>query len=377
MVGSHQPDSLPPATYRRRLAGLQTAMKAARIDAVLVTPSTSFRYLTGIAPGRSERLIALLVPRRDSPAVVGPHFERERLATNALTREVHTWREEEDPYLLCGRLLQNWRVAPSRLAIEETTEFRTVAGLTRVLGHAAFPSAAALLSGLRMRKDAEELDRMRRAVRETHAARAAALKRLRIGMREREFAALLSAELSARGGGDPWVLAQFGPTSAIPHALGGDRRLRKSDVVLTDFGACFAGYQSDITRTAFFGTPTRKFLAILKIVREAQCAALREVRPGMACATIDASARRVIDSAGFGQNFTHRTGHGIGLDVHEEPYIVRGNAQPLQEGITFTIEPGIYLPDDFGVRWEDDMLCTGSGGEIIGGSGGEETVIGP
>lgn len=376
MVGSHLPDSLPRSIYRRRLARLRTAMKAVRIDAVLVTPSTSFRYLTGIAPGRSERLIALLVPRRGNPALVGPLFERERLSTNALTRDVRTWREDEDPCLLCGELLQRWRVAPSRLAVEDTTEYRTVAGMTRVLGHAAFPTATALLSGLRMRKDPEELDRMRRAVRKTHAARTAALPRLRAGMREREFAAILSAELSARGGSEPWVLVQFGPTSAIPHALGGERRLRKNDVVLTDFGACFDGYQSDITRTAFFGKPSRKFLGILGLVRRSHEAGLRHVRPGVTCASVDAAARRVIDEAGLGEYFTHRTGHGIGLDVHEEPYIVRGSAQPLRPGITFTIEPGVYLPGEFGVRWEDDVLCTGTGGEIIGGAGGEEVVVG-
>ncbi|MBI3268811.1 MAG: aminopeptidase P family protein [Planctomycetes bacterium] len=361
------PAPLTSADYLLRLARLQEEMARETTEAVVVTPCTSFRYLTGLALHRSERLIALVAPAKGKPAIICPAFERERLRTNPLTDDVRTWTETEDPYLVVRDFLVERGVNPEELAMEETTEFRTVWGLRRVLDHAAFPSAARAFAACRMRKSPAELNHMRAAIRLTHDALRGAVSVLRPGLRESEFAAAVTKALSERGGEEPWVLAQFGPTASVPHALGGARKLPRAGAVLCDYGAAFRGYQSDITRTFHFGRPTPEFEKVRSLVRGAHDAALAAVRPGVTCESVDAAARRHIVEAGYGEFFIHRTGHGIGLDVHEEPYIVNGNGVLLEPGMTFTIEPGIYLPGKFGVRWENDCLCTEHGGEVLVG----------
>ncbi|MBI5365607.1 MAG: aminopeptidase P family protein [Planctomycetes bacterium] len=361
------PPPLTAADYRRRLARLQQEMIRAGLDAVLLTPCTSFRWLTGLALHRSERLIALVVTAKGAPAIVCPAFERDRMSGNNLAADLRTWEETQDPYPLVHAFLSERGLHAETLGLEETTEFRTVVGLRHVFGFAGFSSAARVLAACRMKKEPAELAHMKAAIRLTHDALRAVARKLRPGLREAEFGALVTAALAARGLEEPWVLAQFGPTSAVPHALGGARKLPRSSVVLCDYGAAFRGYQSDITRTFCVGKPNREFEKVRAIVRGAHDAALGAVRPGVSCEAIDAAARAFIADAGYGKYFIHRTGHGIGLDLHEDPYMVKGNALPLQAGMTFTIEPGIYLPGKFGVRWENDVVCTETGGEVLVG----------
>lgn len=354
------------SVYKDRLDRAQIGCEQAGVGALLITPSTTFRYFTGLSPGRSERLIALVIPMKGKASIVSPAFEAPRLKENPLTEDLRLWREEENPHRLVQQFLVERGVHPSRLALEETTDFRTVVGCREVFGQDSFLDGRPILSKLRMKKDPTEVKRISRATQQAHRAFRRASKRLKPGIREVEFQKVLRHALAQEGGEEPWALVQFGATSAIPHAYGGRRKLGKNSAVLVDFGAAYEGYQADITRSFFLGRrPPAEFLRIRDTVRKAHDAATAYVRPGVTAESVDGVARRIIEEAGYGKFFTHRTGHGIGLDVHEEPYLVRGNSQVLAEGVTFTIEPGIYLPDRFGFRWENDVLVTATGCRIL------------
>ena len=325
---------------------------AAGADGLYATPSSNLFYLTGIRFDRSERLTALFLFRDREPFVVCPSFEASRLRTMSAVEEVHAWEETEDPFAMAASLFP---AGAGRLAVEPSTAYDDVERLIgKRSGWKPF-SAADLFTALRMVKTSEEIQSIRDAI-------AVALPRFR-----KAFDSLrpgsVEAEISHDFGGENVV--QFGPSSALPHGASSPRALAKGEAVLIDAWDKPEGYYYDITRSTWFGTPTDEYRKVWSVVLEAQGAAIEKAAPGVPCSEVDAAARRVIEKAGYGEYFTHRLGHGLGIDVHEPPYMVAHNPTVLEPGMTFTSEPGIYLPGRFGVRIEDDVLVTEKGAESL------------
>ncbi len=352
------PPPLPPGVFRERQVRLRAGAKARGLDALFVTPSTNLAWSANLAIGRSERLTALILPV-DGPAVlVTPYFEAENHRRDAIVDEIVTWNEDEDPMPLAAKALGKARV----LGVEGTTAFHTAAEL-QAAAHLEARDATAAFDSLRMIKSAEEQAFIREAARRTVLAIEAVHRKLVRGMTESEVSDLLERQLrilGVRGGG----LVQFGPSSALPHGSPGERRLAPGDVVLIDAGCKVRGYTSDVTRTASFGSPADEVRKVFALVDRAQAAGIEALRAGATGAEVDRAARQVIEAGGYGAHFTHRLGHGLGMDGHEPPYLVRGNATPLSAGNTVTIEPGIYLPGKFGVRIEDDFAVREADGPV-------------
>ncbi|MEO8349482.1 MAG: Xaa-Pro peptidase family protein [Acidobacteriota bacterium] len=340
------PPALKPSVYRERQAKLRGAAKALGWDAIFVTPSTNLAYATGLSMWRSERLTALLL-FTDGPAVlITPAFEKSNVTRDATVDDVKTWREDEDPVAIAAKLLSRKSVG-----IEGSTAYAT-ASLVTAAASAKAEDAGPLFDALRSIKSEGELALMKEAGRRTVTAIAATHDRLRRGMTERDVANVLEEEFRRLGvSGDG--LVQFGPSAALPHGGPGDRALAKGDVVLIDCGCRVRGYTSDVTRTVSFGPPSDEFRKVYATVDRAQSAGIDALEAGKTGEEVDRAARKVIEDAGYGDFFTHRLGHGIGMDGHEHPYLVKTNRKPLVPGNTVTVEPGIYLPGKFGVRIED------------------------
>lgn len=352
------PPPLSPDVFRDRQARLRAAAKARGLDAIFVTPSTNLAWSANLAIGRSERLTALLL-LTDGPAVlVTPYFEAENHRRDVVADDVVTWNEDEEPTALAARALGRAK----SVGIEGSTAYHTAAQLAASATIDA-RDATALFDALRMVKGPEEQAFIRDAARRTTLAIEAVHRKLSRGMTESQVSDVLEQQFrlqGVRGGG----LVQFGPSSALPHGGPGDRRLAAGDVVLIDAGCKVRGYTSDVTRTVSFGPPPDEVRKVYGLVDRAQAAGIEALRAGASGADVDAAARKVLEAAGYGAHFTHRLGHGLGMDGHEPPYLVRGNDTPLEAGNTVTVEPGIYLPGRFGVRIEDDYAVQGSGGAL-------------
>jgi Xaa-Pro dipeptidase len=348
---------LGDAVYARRRERARELARAAHADGLFATSgATNFAYLVGASFGRSERLIALWLPVDGDAFVLAPSFEVERVRRGARNLRVRGWEEHEDPIALLA--------LEGTIAVEPRTDYAVAARLQRA--HATLVDGTPLCEEPRVEKSDEELARMRRAIAITEDVFAVVFARLEAGLRESQVARLV-AEEHARRGVDGGALVQFGPNAALPHGGPGDAALVDGVGVLLDGGCAFQGWQSDVTRTRWFGAapPPARFRAIYAAVHDAQTAAIARVRPGVPAQEIDRTARAVIARAGFGAQFTHRLGHGMGMDGHEPVYLVEGNARPLTPGLVFSVEPGIYLPGELGVRLEDDVTCTATGAEVL------------
>ena len=364
---SAQEPSLSPAVFSRRLERAQLELKTRRLDFLIATPSTNYEYLTGYNPGRSERLIALILPVAGAAAVVCPSFEVERIKRHSVVTDLHGWEEQDDPSAVVRDVVH--RLAPGTatgtIALESTTAYQAYLRLGAVLPGWTFADAAPVTERLRVIKSPEEVALIRRAIAITQDAMAATFAQLAVGVTEVQVARVLSREMERRGapGGG---LVQFGPSSALPHGGPAGPKLARETVVLIDCGCRVGGYESDITRTIWFGDrPSDEFKKVFNVVHDAQTAAIELGRPGTPCQEMDRAARRVITAAGYGAFFTHRLGHGLGMDGHEPAYLVEGNTTPLEPGMVFTDEPGIYQPGKFGVRIEDDCVMTQNGVEVL------------
>ena len=353
------PAPLPKEEFRRRQESLRALMVQSRIDALFVSPCTNLRYAANLTIGRSERLTALLLPAKGNAVVVTPFFERPRSERIGVFDAIETWQESEDPFALCARILGTGKV----VAVEGSTALHAAEQLRAAAG-AVLRDGTAIFDALRSVKTAAEQGFIRAAGVRTVAAIEGTWKRLRAGMSERRGAEILGEEF-ARVGTPSGGLVQFGPSSALPHGGPGERRLAEGDVVLIDTGCEVEGYTSDITRTAVFGRASDRVRRVYEVVERAQQAGIAALAPGVPCEAVDAAARKVITDAGFGQYFTHRLGHGLGMDGHETPYLVAGNRRPLVAGNVETVEPGIYIPGEFGVRIEDDYAVSASGRERL------------
>ena len=349
--------------FRGRLVQAQKLMGdlSPKFDAIFVAPGTSLYYFTGIRWWPSERLLALLLPRAGDPVFVCPAFEEGRLREQSrFPADVRVWQEDESPTKLAAQALADRGIRTGRVAVDETTYFTFFDHFRSAAANVEYVSADPITAGCRSTKSQHELELMRLACEATCDVFRAVFSSLREGMTQAEVGGLVEAGFSRMNlRGDALVL--FGPSAALPHGTVKPQSLKEGDVVLIDGGCKLEGYSSDITRTGIFGKPTDKMLRAYDLVRGAQITALEAARNGKLSGTVDDAARAVITNGGYGPDykfFTHRLGHGIGLDGHEHPYLVRGSKTVLSPGMTFSNEPGIYVPGAFGIRCEDDMVIT-------------------
>jgi Xaa-Pro aminopeptidase len=346
---------------------------AARMDAIVVAPSPDLVYLTGYDPMPLERPSLLIIRAGGDAVLLVPELER-RLAQDTIgdAIELHGWTDAHDPYAVAAGLLPS----QGRIGLGDRIWGVHVLALQEAVPEARFISAAPVLGALRARKDADELAALRRAARGADETFRQICTRPFLGRREEEVAADL-ADLLVRNGHTraDFTIVGSGPNSASPHHEPSGRTILPRDVVVLDFGGELGGYFSDTTRTVVVGEPPREFEQVYRIVQEAQEKACAAAGPGVEAQAVDRAARSVIDGAGYGERFFHRTGHGIGLEVHEPPYIVGGNSTALEPGMTFSVEPGIYLEGRFGVRIEDIVVITADGVERLNRSTRDLRVV--
>jgi len=356
-----------------RLAKARRLMAEQKLDAMVLTGGTSLVYFSNIRWGISERLFAMVVPVKGEPFYVCPAFEedraREQIARGPLAAspDVRTWEEDASPYARLAGGLRDRGITAGRIGIEETVRFVFSNGLAAAAPALTIESATPVTAGCRGVKDSHEIELMRLASKVTLRAYEAAFRSLREGMTQNDFGELVRTA-HARLGFDGEASVQVGEFSALPHGSITPQVIREGTILLIDGGCVVEGYQSDISRTFVLGKATDKMKHVFEIERRAQDAALAAARPGVECQAVDAAARKVIVDAGFGPDykfFTHRVGHGLGMDGHEWPYLVRGNTLKMLPGMTFSDEPGIYIRGEFGVRVEDDMLITENGAELF------------
>ncbi len=348
-------------------------MRENNLSAILLTQGTSLVYFAGIEWWGGERLFAMVLPAKDEAFYVSPAFEEGRareqiaLGPEGKNPDVRIWQEDESPYARVAQGLNDRGIAGSMIGFEETTKFVFTDNIRKAAAGAAFTSATPVTAGCRMIKSAHEIDLMRLASKVTLTAYQAVHSTLRVGVTHKEVADLvISAHRQLGFEGDALVL--FDEFSAFPHGSVTPQVIREGTIILIDGGCTVEGYASDITRMFVVGKPSDKMKKVFEIVHRAQSAALAAARPGVEAGSVDAAARKVITDAGYGPDykyFTHRVGHGIGMDGHEWTYLVRGNATKLQPQMTFSDEPGIYIRGEFGIRLEDDMHILENGAELF------------
>jgi len=363
--------------YRGRLRRAAAEAATRDVGALLITPSIDYTYLLGYAAPGFERLTCLVLSADGRASLVVPHLEeplaRHELGELANDLAIVPWDETEDPFWVVRDLLG---AGLMRVAIQDQMWARFVLRLRAALDPIELVEAGPTLAALRRSKSAEEVDRLRAAA----GAADQAMNRIRAtrlsGRTERHVSLEIRDLLLAAGHESAdFAIVASGPNSASPHHDPGDRVIEVGDALVLDIGGFRAGYGSDTTRTVFVGDPPSEFSELYAVLREAQAAACAAIRPGVGAQEIDRVSRGPIAAAGFGDSFIHRTGHGIGMETHEEPYIVEGNADPLLPGDAFSIEPGIYLTGRWGARIEDIVVCTDGGGEILNQSSRELLVV--
>lgn len=360
-----------PITVAERLTRIEAArrlMADARADALIIGAGTSLNYFTGIGWGMIERLVAMVLTPKGRPFIICPAFEEGSLLaeiTDGLDMELRRWDEHESPSALVAQILREEGCAS--LAIDPALPFGMAERLRLAAPSASILDATAIVDGCRARKSAAELALLQCAKDMTLEVQHRAARILQPGMRASEVRAFIdSAHRAIGGSGSTFCIVQFGLSTTVPHGLPQDDELAEGDMVLIDTGCTVRGYNSDITRSYVFGTPSSEQRRIWDIEREAQQAAFDAVTPGIACEAIDAAARSVLARYDLGPDYRlpgipHRTGHGVGLSIHEAPYLVRGDRTPLAPGMCFSNEPMIVVPGAFGVRLEDHFHVTETG----------------
>jgi Xaa-Pro dipeptidase len=349
---------------RARIEKLCTEMDKEGIGAVLIGPTASLRYFTGVNWHPSERFTGALIRADGTVEYITPGFERDKVAAViGIEGDICTWQEEESPYRLIADKLGN----KARMAVDESVALFTWFGLRGALDDTRLQGGGAIINRLRRRKTATELALMQYAKDITLEVQRRAWKSLSPGVRASEVDAFIDHEHRALGGsGNTFCIVSFGEDTALPHGGETDRALRDGDTVLIDTGTSVDGYNSDITRSYVFGEPTKDVRLVWDAEKRAQAAAIDAAKPGAPCETVDAAARASMMKEGFGPDYRlpglpHRTGHGIGLEVHEAPNLVRGDRTPLEAGMCFSNEPMIVVPGKFGIRLEDHLYITEHG----------------
>ena len=372
-----------PITSDERRARIEKArrlMAQEKIDALILSGSTSPVYFTNIRWGGGERLFACVIPAKGDPFFVCPAFEEDR-AREQIARgpfgggraDVRTWNEDESPYTLVAQGLKDRGAGTGTAGVEETMKFVWSDSIRSAAPQLKVVSGTPITAGCRMIKDAHELELMRLASAATLKVYEAVYRALQPGMTQDHVSQLIDAGYR-RVGFPGEASVQVGEYTALPHGSITPQTIRESTIIMIDDGCSVEGYQSDITRTFVLGKPAPKMNTVFDVVKRAQIAALQAARPGVPLESIDAAGRKVVTDAGYGPGFTyfsHRLGHGMGMDGHEWPYLVKNNmfgwdrALTAQPGMVFSDEPGVYIRGEFGVRLEDDMYITGDGAKLF------------
>jgi Xaa-Pro dipeptidase len=357
------PPPIGQTERKARINALCAEMQSANIAATLVGPTSSLIYFTGMSWYPSERLTAALVHVSGKVEYITPGFEREKVAgIIGVPGDIHTWEEDESPYRLVAD-----RLPRGKLAIDDQVALFFFLGLRRALTEERLADAGPLINKLRRQKSPAELALMTHAKAITLEVHRRAWKSLKAGVRASEVEQLIDREHRALGGtGNTFCIVSFAQDTALPHGGEEDRALAEGDLVLIDTGTRVHGYCSDITRTYAFGETTKKIRDVWRHEKEAQAAAFEAAHLGAPCESVDHAARAVLQRAGYGPDYRlpglpHRTGHGIGLDVHESPNLVRGDKTALAPGMCFSNEPMIVIPGEFGIRLEDHFYVTDKG----------------
>lgn len=346
-----------------RIEHFQEQLNSSELDAVVVNPGASLKYLTELDFHLMERPVILFIPKNEKPRFILPKLEAAKLESLDSAIVPHLFGDDPSQWSqVFQEALNAFQGETMRVGVEPTRlRFLELSFLRQVLPDADFVDGRALFSELRMQKDETEIKKMRKAAEIAENALLATLRKVRIGQTEKEIAAELLIQLYQHGSDQELPFAPIvstGPNSANPHASPTDRKLAEGDLLLIDWGASFEGYASDITRCFFAGTLSDRLLDIAETVQRANHYAVSAGKMGMKAGEIDHIARQEIEESGYGDCFIHRTGHGLGMEAHEPPYIFADNDQILEKGMVFTVEPGIYLPGEGGVRIEDDVVVS-------------------
>ena len=331
-------------------------------DFAFLTPAPSFQYLAGYQSQMHERLLALVIRKDKDPMIVAPAFEVSNHSSHTWIKDFLPWAENENPYTKVAALVGSNKVA----LLDDSTPLGVYWSLERALGgFKDIASVTPFIDAMRISKSETETELMKKAGHIIDDAVSKAFADAQLGMTEVDVQQIVQNEIRHQGATPSFAAVQFGENSALPHAAAGNRELRKGDVILMDCGCTLSGYNTDMTRVGVVGEPTEEVKRVHSTVLLAVETAIENITTGMACGAADGVARRVIDDAGYGEYFTHRLGHGIGLEVHEPPYIVRGSSETLQTGMCHSIEPGIYLEGKFGIRIEDLVCIREDGPELL------------
>ena len=364
-----------------RFDKLNASLRTSDLDAVILNPGPTLKHLTGLNFHLMERPVVLFFAKDQIPAIVLPELELQKVASLPYKLQVFAYPEKLSEWDEAFRsAVQALGLDGKRIGVEPRNlrllEFRYVKDGAP---EADYPDASDVLAGLRLRKEPAEIDAMRRAVQIAQSALEATIPLVKIGMTEKELSSELVTQL-LKHGSEPEMpfspIVSGGPNSANPHASPTDRKLQPGDLLVIDWGAAHDGYISDLTRTFAVGEVDDEFKKIHKIVQESNAAGRAAAKPGVPCANVDIAAREVIEKSGYGKYFTHRTGHGIGMEGHEEPYMRGDNMKILEPGMAFTVEPGIYLPGRNGVRIEDNVVIIESGVDVLSDLPREIRVVG-
>lgn len=350
----------PTSVYVDRLARVRAAMAGAGVDVLLLSVGPDLPWLTGYTAMPLERLTMLVVPRDADATMVIPRLEAARVADQPGVFELQTWNETDDPIELVAKLAAGAGTA----AIGDHTWARFLVDLYGAMDGTRFVRATGVTGPLRMAKDAAEIDRLVAAglAADRVAAQLHGGEIPLVGRTEADVSADISARLIAEGHDKVnFAIVAAGENAASPHHHAGERVIRAGETVLFDFGGTMAGYCSDITRCVSIGEPSAEVAAAYAVLHEAQAAGVAAGTVGTPCEEVDGATRRIIDAGGYGEYFIHRTGHGIGMEEHEDPYMVSGNTLPLEAGHAYSVEPGIYVPGRFGMRLEDIVVATAEG----------------
>ncbi len=348
----------------QRIAALSENLKANGIDCFLAHDPVTMGYLHGFHEGAGERFLTMAIGMSGEVRMICPALS-ESQARRAGLQNVVSWKDGEDPGALFEQLAKEWNLETGIIAVDATMPARLLLQLQAILPAALFRNGEAFTSELMRRKSPQELEFMRVAARMADDAYAEVAPSIREGMTERHVAKLLLDAMAKLGGQPDFAIVATGKGAAEPHHISDDTPLKRGDIVIMDFGCSFEGYKSDITRTAAIGEASARAHEVYETVYRAHMAGRAKIGPGIPAEHVDQAARSVIEEAGFGRYFFHRLGHGIGIQIHEAPNIVAGNSDPLEAGNCFSIEPGIYIEGELGVRIENIVACTPDGHESL------------
>lgn len=354
----------------QRISKLFELMKQNKLETIAINPGASLFYLTGLRFHLMERPVVLFVNPSTSPLIVLPELEVLKVEQSSIALEPIPYADDPSSWQTAfNRAMKTLKLQHKIIGVEPTQiRFLEMDFIRKAVDGIEFIPANTVLTSLRVIKDSAEIERIRKAVQIAETALLATKPQIKIGKTEKEIASELTLQLLKAGSDTVFPfqpIVSSGPNSANPHAVPTDRKLNNGDMLVIDWGAAYEGYISDLTRTFAIGSLSQKFSEIAEAVLAANKAGCESVTPNIPLGTIDDAARTIISKAGFGDYFTHRTGHGIGLEGHEDPYLFGGNSTKMSVGMCFTVEPGIYIPGKGGVRIEDNVVVTVSGHEVL------------